>query len=186
MLPGLVELHLLGTLEAPFLHLHPCPHQLQHCFSFYKTLEKHQLNTSPVSVLIKRGHPGGWGPKIPDYPNTLALGVIPISSRLGRRPAPSINPIPSIWHQHCRVLERKAHPSLGHWLGLWGQEHMAHSEPGCESGHQAQLSCDILGGVLGVEGFLQQCCRGAPRSSGPSSPLALSLGSESAPFFPPG
>lgn len=128
MLPGLVELHLLGTPEAPFLHLHPYPHHLQHCFSFYKILEKHRLNTS---VPIKRGYLGWWGPEIPDSPNMLALGT----TLYFFWAAPSINPIPCIWQEHCCVLEGKAHPSLGHWPVLWGQEHKPCSGPGWEGGH---------------------------------------------------
>lgn len=74
MLPGLVELHLLGTSEVLFLHLHPYPHQLQYCFSFYKTSGKHRLNTRPECPHQER-LPRLVGTQNPDSPNTLALGI---------------------------------------------------------------------------------------------------------------
>lgn len=74
MLPGLVELHLLGTSEVLFLHLHPYPHQLQYCFSFYKILGKHRLNTRPECPHQER-LPRLVGTQNPDSPNTLALGI---------------------------------------------------------------------------------------------------------------
>lgn len=77
-----------------------------------------------LSVPIKRGHSGWWGPKIPDCPNTLACGVTPYFFQAGQETCP---------FRQCHTLPLapalrggEAHPSLVPWLVLWGQEHIPH------------------------------------------------------------
>lgn len=123
MLPGLVDLHLLGASKAPFCISILIPTSCNVAFSFYKTLEKHRLNTRPecphqewpprlVAVQNPRlsQHIGSWGHILflPGWSGDLP----PLSSH-------ALHLAPAL-----RGAGEKGSSLPG--LVLWGQEHMAH------------------------------------------------------------
>lgn len=129
----------------------------------------------------------GGDPKSQTVPTHWLVGSPPISSRLGRRPAPSVSAIPCLWHQHCGEGRLISLPgTLAGSVGTGTHSSLSRAVRVGIRPVQSSAQLRHPGWVFGSGGIFAAVLPWVPQSSGASSPLTLSLGSESASFLPPG
>lgn len=168
------------------MHLHPCSHQLQHCFGFYKTLEKHRLNVGPECP-HQEGPLGLVGTQNPRLSQHIGLWGHPLFLPGWAGDLPSLSvPYPA---SGTSTAGRGGSSLPGTLAGSVGTgTHSSLSRAVRVGIRPVQSSAQLRhpGWVFGSGGIFAAVLPWVPQSSGASSPLTLSLGSESASFLPPG